>query len=99
MRVIERRLDVKLISPQVLRQYMEHRGYSLKGLADAVTLRGKKTSKATIGHLASGHVKTTHRKRALLIAEVLDVPYNVLFVEEVSIVQRDVPAPNKKAVA
>lgn len=97
MRVIEGRLDVKLISPQVLRQYMEHRGYSLKGLADAVTLRGVPTSKATIGHLTNDHVKVTKPERARAIAEVLDVPVRVLFVEEVSHVQRDVPPKKGKA--
>jgi|SRR5690625_1966834 len=98
MRVIEGRLDVKLISPQVLRQYMEHRGYSLKGLADAVTLRGVPTSKATIGHLTTGHTRVTKGKRARKIAEVLDVPVRVLFAEEVSSVQRDVP-PKRKGKA
>ena len=97
MRVIERRLDVKLISPTVLRDYMEHRRLSLKGLADAVTAKGIKTSKSTIGHLTTGHVRNTSRKRALAIAEVLDVPSRVLFTEEVSIVQRDVPPKKGKA--
>lgn len=102
MRVTERRLDVKLISPELLRRYMRYRGPSgrrmtLQELADAVTLRGCKTSKATIGHLASGHVKTTHPDRAKAIAEVLDVPQDVLFKDEVSIVQRDVPPKKGKA--
>lgn len=96
MRVIERRLDVKLISATVLTDYIEHRGHSLRTLAEAVTRKGVKTSKATIGHLASGKVKRTLPARARAICEVLDVPTRVLFVEEVSSVQRDVrPAPKR----
>lgn len=91
MRVLERRLDVELISPQVLRQYLQHRGMSLQQVADEVTRRGVKTSKATIGHLTKGHVKNTNPARARVICEVLDVPVRVLFVDKVSIVQRDVP--------
>lgn len=103
MRVLERRLDVKLISPDLLVRYMEYRGpkgrpMTLQELADAVTLKGVKTSKSTIGHLTTGHVKTTLPERAKAIAEVLDVPVDVLFVDEVSIVQRDVP-PRRRAGA
>lgn len=90
MRVIERRLDVKLISATVLTDYIAHRGHSLRTLAEAVTHKGVKTSKATIGHLTSGKVKRTLPARARAICEVLDVPTRVLFVEEVSTVQRDV---------
>lgn len=90
MRVIERRLDVELISPQVLQQYIEHRGLSLQKVADAVTRRGVRTSKATIGHLTTGHVKNTRPDRARAICEVLDVPTRALFVDKVSIVHRDV---------
>jgi transcriptional regulator with XRE-family HTH domain len=98
MRVIERRLEVELISPQVLQQYIDHRGLSLKKLADAVTLRGVKTSKATIGHLTTGHVKNTRPDRARAICEVLDVPVRALFMDRVSIVQRDVP-PRRTATS
>ena|SRR5690625_2429027 len=97
MRVIERRLDVKLISAQVLNDYIEHRGHSMRTLAEAVTKKGVPTSKATIGHLARGTVKRTLPARARAIAEVLDVPVRVLFVEEVSSVQRDVPPKKGKA--
>ena len=97
MRVNERRYDVELISPDALVQYMRFRGdMSLKRLADLVTLRGVKTSKATIGHLTSGHVKRTNMERAKAIAAVLDVPVNALFANpRVSIVQRDVK-PGKR---
>lgn len=100
MRVIERRLDVELISPQVLQQYIDHRGLSLRKVADAVTIRGVKTSKATIGHLTTGHVKNTRPDRARVICEVLDVPVRALFVDKVSTVHRDVPRrPTRKAQA
>lgn len=88
MMVIERRFDVNLISAQVLSQYMEHRGFSLKRLADAVCILGVPTSKATIGHLVSGHTKATLPARARAICKVLDVPVNVLFSPKVSIVKR-----------
>lgn len=97
MRVKEGRLDVQLISPQVLRQYIHHRELSLQRLADAVTLRGVKTSKSTIGHLTTGHVKNTSPERARAIAAVLDVPVRVLFSERVSTVSRDVPPKSRAA--
>lgn len=96
MRVLERRLDVELISPQVLRQYIDYRSLSLGKLADAVTARGVRTSKATIGHLVSGHVKNTKSDRARAICEVLDVPVRALFVDRVSIVQRDVAPTGRR---
>jgi len=98
MRVIERRFDVELISPDALVQYMRFRdNMSLKQLADAVTRMGVKTSKATIGHLTSGHVKRTNVERAKAIAKVLNAPVHALFAEpRVSIVQRDV-RPGKRA--
>ena len=97
MRVKEGRLDVQLISPQVLQQYLQHRELSLRKLADALTLRGVKTSKSTIGHLVTGHVKATSPERARGIAAVLDVPVRVLFSEKVSIVSRDVPPKSRAA--
>ena len=103
MRITDRRLDAKLTSPALLDKYMRYRGpqgrrMTLKELADAVTFKGVKTSKATIGHLLTGYVKTTDSDRAKAIAEVLDVPTEVLFEDTVSIVQRDVP-PKKKGRA
>lgn len=102
MRVTERRLDVKLISPELLNEYMKFRGpqgrkMKLQELADACTLRGVKTSKSLIGHLTTGHVKKTDKDRAKAIADALDVPLRVLFEEKVSIVQRDVPPKKGKA--
>jgi len=95
MRVMVRRFDVELTSRQVLCHFMKYRTKSAKTLADAVTLRGVPTSKATIGHLMSGHVKRTRPDRAKAICEVLEVPLDALFVAKVSTVQRDVP-PSRK---
>lgn len=97
MRVLEGRLDVKLISPRAMQDYMEYRRLSYKQLADAVTSRGVPTSKATIGHIITRKVKNTSPERAHAIAEVLDVPLRALFADEVSIVQRDVPPKKGKA--
>lgn len=96
MRVIARRFDVELISRQVLCQYMRYRSKSAQTLAIAVTTKGVPTSKATIGHLMSGHIKRTKPERAKAICEVLEVPLDVLFVARVSSVQRDVP-PSRRA--
>lgn len=91
MRVMEGRLDVRLISPNAMRDYMKYRRLSYQDLADAVTGRGVPTSKATIGHIITRKVRNTSPERARAIAEVLDVPVRMLFMDEVSIVQRDVP--------
>lgn len=91
MRVMEGRLDVRLISPNAMRDYMKYRRLSYQDLADAVTSRGVPTSKATIGHIITRKVRNTSPERARAIAEVLDVPVRMLFMDEVSIVQRDVP--------
>lgn len=80
-----------LISRQVLCQYIDYRDLSAQKLADAVTHLGVPTSKATIGHLMSGHIKRTNPERAKKIAKVLGVPLGALFVDRVSTVQRDVP--------
>lgn len=98
MRVKEGRLDVKLISPTVMKDYMKFRRMTLRSLAEAVTRAGVPTSKATIGHIITKTVKTVTPERATAIAEALDVPVNVLFAADVSTVQRDV-APKKGKVA
>lgn len=90
MRVIERRVDVELTSRAALVQFMKYKGMSARSLAEAVTRAGVKTSKATIGHLMSGKVKSTRPERARAIAEVLEAPVGVLFVPRVSSVTRDV---------
>jgi len=84
MRTMERRLDVRLISPVALQQYMKFRGMSLRQLGEK-----SQNSKALIGHLSTGERRSTHPDRARRIARALDVPVEALFVPEVSTVKRD----------
>ena len=69
------RLDVRLISAQALRQYMEFRGYSVRSLAAKVGV-----SHGTIGWLTSGQRATTRPSTATAIAKALDCPVQSLFV-------------------
>ena len=70
---------VELISTDALRQYMRHRDYSVKGLADRIGV-----SKATIGHLHSGGRKSVGPDIAKAIERALDAPIGSLFVPKVS---------------
>lgn len=97
MRVIERRIDVECISPEALAQFIKFQGASYRTVAEEATrhlrLAGVKrsVSKATVGHLATGHTKRTHPDTAKAICKALNVPVGALFVARVSTVQRDVP--------
>lgn len=103
MRVIERRIDVELISRLALLALMQAkspipgRAISYQALADAASNKmrtagvKRSVSKSTIGHLCSGHVKSTNPEVAKAICAALDVPVGALFVTKVSTVQRDVP--------
>jgi transcriptional regulator with XRE-family HTH domain len=71
----EGRLDVRLISAQALRQYMEFRGHSVRSLAAKVGV-----SHGTIGWLTSGQRTTTKPETAKRIAKALDCPVQSLFV-------------------
>lgn len=70
----EGRLDVKLKSPQALRQYMEFRGQTVRSLAAKVGV-----SHGTIGWLTSGKRSTTKVSTAKGIAKALDCPVDFLF--------------------
>ncbi|WP_375792564.1 helix-turn-helix domain-containing protein [Cutibacterium avidum] len=70
-----KRLDVRLISAQALRQYMTFRGYSIRSLADRVGV-----SHGTIGWLTSGRRDTTKPETVRAIAKALDCPVDALFV-------------------
>lgn len=70
MRVVDRR---------ILEHYIEWRGFSYAQLAAKVGC-----SKATIGHLVSGHVKSTKKDWAKAIEKELDAPPGSLFVARVS---------------
>lgn len=66
---------MKLIDRTVLIRYMEFRGVSCKALADRVGC-----SKATIGHLRSGHTAGVRSKKwADAIERELNVPPGSLF--------------------
>ena len=82
---IEGRFEVKLISAQALAQYMKHRGFTVRSLAEVVG-----TSRATIGHLRSGKRNTCAPDLAKRIERVLDAPAGSLFVASISRVAREV---------
>lgn len=75
MRVVDRR---------ILEHYIQFRGFSYAKLAQKVGC-----SKATIGHLVSGHVRTTKKEWAQAIERELDAPRGSLFVAAVSRVSED----------
>lgn len=74
---------MELISTDALRQYMKHRGYSVKRLADTIGV-----SKATVGHLHSGGRTTVGSDIAIAIEEALHAPSGSLFLSSVSPVAR-----------
>lgn len=84
---MDRRLDVRLISPDALRQYMKFRDYTIRSLADRVGV-----SRATIGHLVGPDPKrkTCRPETARAIAKALDCPVDALFVAKLSSVRREV---------
>ncbi|GAA2178484.1 hypothetical protein GCM10009785_01220 [Brooklawnia cerclae] len=85
MIVIERRFEVRLISPDALRQYMKFRHYTIRGLAARVGC-----SHSLIGFLAKGTRRTCGPEIATAIASALDCPVESLFVARTSNVQREV---------
>lgn len=93
MIVIEGRFGVKLISADALAQYMRHRDFTVRTLADEVTrIRKCRVSPATIGHLRSGKRNTCHPDTAKAIEKALGAPRGSLFVADVSHVAREVRA-------
>lgn len=85
--IIEGRLDVRLISPQALAQYMQYRGFTARSLAQRVGC-----SHSTIGFLMKGTRRNTSPTTAKAIAKALDCPVESLFVVKVSHVSREVAA-------
>jgi DNA-binding Xre family transcriptional regulator len=75
---------VKLISSPALAQYMAHRGFTVRSLADRVGC-----SPALIGHLRSGKRDTCKPDTAKAIERCLDAPAGSLFVPRVSRVSQD----------
>lgn len=78
------RFWVKLISRQVLSDYMAHRGFTIRTLAAKVGC-----SHSVIGHLCSGARNTCKKETALAIERCLDAPPGSLFVAQVSRVVDD----------
>lgn len=85
MTITERRFDVKLISAQALRSYMEFRDLTIRALAERVGC-----SHSTIGFLVAGSRETCKPATAKAIAKALNCPVEALFVPRISTVQREV---------
>lgn len=85
MIIEERRFEVRLVSPDALRQYMKFRGFTMRSLAKRVGC-----SHSLIGFLCTGDVKTCRPEYAVRIAEALDCPVESLFAAKVSRVAREV---------
>jgi hypothetical protein len=85
------RFEVKVLDRRILKHYIEFRQLSYAELAKRVREAAgtKGPSKATIGHLVSGHVTTTKPQWATAIEEILDAPTGSLFVAKVSHVSED----------
>ena len=90
---IEGRFEVRVISSQAFAQYMKHRGFTVRTLAEAL---GDPQLRSTIGHLRSGKRSTCDPALARRIERILDAPKGSLFVPSVSRVARDIP-PMRKA--
>lgn len=86
MVVEETRVDVKLISRDALRTYMEFRGETIRSLAKKVG-----ASHGTIGHLRSGKQQYVRAEWARAIEQTLNAPPGSLFTVELSSVRRERP--------
>lgn len=89
---IEGRFEVRVISAQAFAQYMKHRGFTVRTLADAL---GGPHLRSTVGHLRSGKRSTCDPHLARRIEKVLDAPKDSLFIPVVSRVAREVPQLGK----
>lgn len=97
MITLVRRLDMQLkCEPEFLAQLMKHRGYTVRGLADAVEREVRKKNRrftcshSTIGHLRTGKRKNASPELARAIEDLLSEPRGSLFATQVSNVQREV---------
>lgn len=73
------RFEVRVVDRRILEHYIQFRELSYAQLAAKAGC-----SKATIGHLVSGHVKCTRKEWALAIERALDAPPGSLFEPKVS---------------
>lgn len=83
----EWRLDMRLKSPLMLRQYMDYKGMKVRELAMAAGV-----ARATIGHLHSGARDTAKPETARAIEGALGCPPGLLFEAVSSKVLREVGA-------
>lgn len=88
------RFEVRVISSQAFAQYMKHRGFTVRSLAQAL---GDDRYRSTIGHLRSGKRPTCDPALAKRIEKVLDAPLGSLFIPSVSHVSREVGRPLEKS--
>lgn len=93
---LEGRFEVRVISHQAFAAYMNHRGYTVRSLADAL---GDQRLRSTIGHLRSGKRPTCDPTLARRIEKVLDAPRDSPFVPLVSRVAREVPPQIRQAAS
>ena len=84
----EWRLDMRLKSPEMLRQYMDFKRMKIRDLAKAAGV-----SRATIGHLHSGaRGGSASPETARAVEEALGCPPGLLFEGRSSSVSREVAA-------
>lgn len=85
MIIREWRLDMRLKSPQMLKQYMEYKRFNIRTLAKAANI-----SHSTVGHLHSGARSTCSARSAAAIEEALQAPPGLLFDPVASNLSREV---------
>lgn len=93
MEVIGGRFWVKLVSSEVLVEYMAYRGFTVRDLAERA-----KCSPATVGHLRSGKRQTCKTQTATAIAKALQAPVGTLFLPQVSRVARNTKTVKKSSL-
>lgn len=79
------RLDMRLKSRTVLRQYMAYKRFNVRTLADAA-----RVSRSTVGHLHSGKRTGCKPETAAAIEEALQAPPGLLFEAVTTNVSREV---------
>lgn len=90
-------MQAKVRDKQALREWIEHRGSTLRKVADAATriderergAQALKVNHSTVGHLVSGVQRYVSPRRAELIEKALDVPRGSLFTYELATVTQE----------
>lgn len=68
---------MRLASPALLREVMSRRGYSLADVASVVGCH-----RSAVSHLRSGRMTSLRTDRAVVLAELLRVPTDLLWLAE-----------------